>query len=180
LLIGQEPDFVDRKQLARIVEAVRGFRTRWDSFLREWEKEVEPPWYIGMTELAHYVVDCQSQGTTSEFPALFSTIEEVLQNPDRDMESLIAIGLFEDIQNIGSHREFGAAPFRERLGARSLQIWDEVDEHAKRVAAWQQTQKPKWWQFWRRPKTFDAEKASSQAQSPELRKILEAEYRSKR
>jgi hypothetical protein len=55
-----------------------------------------------------------------------------------------------------------------------------VDEGMKRVAAWQQTQKPKWWQFWRKRRTFDAEKALSQVQSPELRKILEAEYRSKR
>jgi hypothetical protein len=49
----------------------------------------------------------------------------------------------------------------------------------KRVAAWQQTQKPKWWQFWRIRKAFDAEKALFQVQSPELRKILEAEYRRK-
>ena len=171
---------MNREQLERIVAAVPDFRTRWDSLLREWEKEGEPPWYIGMNELAHYLVDCQSQGTTSEFPTLFSTIEEVLQSSDRDIQSLIAIGLFEDMQSIASHREFGAAPFRERLGARSLQIWDEVDEGMKRVAAWQQTQKPKWWQFWRKRKTFDAEKALSQVQSPELRKILEAEYRSKR
>jgi hypothetical protein len=70
----------------------------------------------------------------------------------------IAIGLFEDIQNIASHREFGAEPFRKRLGARSLQIWDEVDEGMKRVAAWQKTQKPKWWQFWQKRKTLGAEK----------------------
>jgi hypothetical protein len=60
---------VNREQLERIVAAIPEFRTRWDSFLREWEKEAEPPWYIGMSELAHYAVACQSQGTTSDFPA---------------------------------------------------------------------------------------------------------------
>jgi hypothetical protein len=68
-----------------------------------------------MSGLAHYVVDCQLQGITSERPALFSTIEDVLQKPDHDIESLITIGLFEDLQNIASHREFGAAPFGNDL-----------------------------------------------------------------
>jgi hypothetical protein len=171
---------VNRDQLERIIGAVPKFRARWDSFLKEWEPDGEPPWYVGMSELAHYAVECQAQSVTSELPGLFSTIEEILQEPDADVEGLIAVGLFEDIQSIASHRQFGAAPFRERLGTRSLQIWDEVDEGMKRVAAWQQTQKPKWWQFWRKRKTFDAETALSQVQSPELRKILEAEYRSKR
>lgn len=171
---------MNRGQLERIIAAVPNFRARWDSFLKEWEPDGEPPWYVGMSELAHYVVDCHSQNLTSELPSLFSTIEDILREPEADVENLIAVGLFEDIQNIASHREFGAAPFRERLGARSLQIWDEVDEGLKRVAAWQQTQKPKWWQFWRKRKTFDAEKALLQVASPELRKILEAEYRRKR
>jgi len=170
---------VNREQLERIVDAVPKFRVCWDSFLKEWEKEGEPPWYIGMSELAHYVVDCQSQGIVSELPALFCTIEDVLQNADRDIESLITIGLFEDIQNIASHREFGAAPFRQRLGTRSLALWDEVDEGMKRVAAWQKTQKPKWWQFWRKRRRLDVRQALAQVQSPELRKIIEAEFRKK-
>lgn len=171
---------MNREQLERIIAAVPKFRFRWDSFLKEWEPDGEPPWYVGMGELAHYIVDCQSQTFTSEMPSLFSTIEDILREPDADIESLIAIGLFEDMQNIASHREFGAAPFRERLGARSLQIWDEVDAGVRRVAAWQQTQKPKWWQFWRKRKALDVERALSQVQSPELRKILESEYRRNR
>jgi hypothetical protein len=170
---------VNRDQLERIIATVPSFRSRWDSFLKEWEPEGEPPWYVGVSELAQYVVDCHSQNLTSELPNLFSTVEDVLREPDADIESLIAIGLFEDIQNIASHREFGTTPFRERLGARSLQIWDEVDEGMKRVQAWQLTQKPRWWQFWRKRKIFDPEKALSQVQSPELKKILEAEFRSK-
>lgn len=148
--------------------------------MSEWKSEDQPPWYIGMNELAHYVIDCQSQGSTSELPTLFSTLEDILQNPDCDIESLIAIGLFEDMQNIATHRELGAAPFRQWLGTRGLALWDEVDAGVKRVAAWQEAQKPKWWQFWRKRGGFELEKALSQVQSPELRKILESEYRRKR
>jgi hypothetical protein len=31
------------EQLERIVDAVPNFRTCWDSFLKEWGKEGEPP-----------------------------------------------------------------------------------------------------------------------------------------
>lgn len=171
---------MDREQLERIVTSVPKFRSRWDSFLSEWEPDGEPPWYIGMNQLAHYVVDCQSQNSTSELPNLFATIEDILQQPDPEIDSLITIGLFEDIQNIASHREFGPVPFREQLGPRSLRVWDEVDAFMNRVAAWQEKQRPKWWQFWRKRKTLDVEKALAQVQSPELRKIMESEYRRKR
>ena len=74
---------------------------------------------------------------TVEFGNSFSTVEALLQNSDPEIENLIAVGLFEDIQNIASHRDFGAVPFRQLLGLRSLVVWDEVDACIKRVAAWQ-------------------------------------------
>jgi len=87
------------------------------------------------------------------------------------------VGLFEDIQNIASHRDFGATPFRQLLGPRSLVVWDEVDAHMKRVAAWGARNKPRWWQFWRRRRAFDAKQALEQVENPELKKIIEANYR---
>ena len=170
---------MNHEQLTRIIDTVPGFRAKWDSFLLEWQDEDELPWYIGMSELAHYVVDCQSHGTISEFSALFSTIEDLLQNPDPDIEGLITIGLFEDIQSIATHREFGSTPFRLRLGPLSLQRWDQVDEGLKRIIAQQKTQKPKWWQFWRKREGFDVEQALAAVQNPELRKIIETEFRKK-
>ena len=129
-----------------------------------------------MSELAHYVVDSYAQGVTVEFPQLFRTIEELLQNPDPELENLITVGLFEDIQNIASHRDFGAAPFRALLGLRSLAAWDEIDADMKKVAAWTAKNEPRWWQFWRR-RTFNAEKALTQVESPVLKKIIESNYR---
>jgi hypothetical protein len=55
--------------------------------------------------------------------------------------------------------------------------WDEVDAGAKRIAAWAASNRPKWWQFWRRREAFNAERALEQVESPELRKIIESEYR---
>lgn len=100
-----------------------------------------------MRELAHSVVDSYAAGPTTELANLFGTIENVLQNTDPDLEALISIGLFEDMQNIASHRESGSAPFRELLGKRSLVLWDRVDEGMPKVAEWTEKQKPRWWHF---------------------------------
>ena len=167
----------NREQIERLVAAAPNFRNRWEGFLKESEGEEVPPWFIGMSELAHYVVESYAKGITVEFPNLFSTVEALLQNSDPEIENLIAVGLFEDIQNIASHRDFGAAPFRQLLGPRSLVVWDEVDADMKRVAAWVARNKPRWWQFLRRRHALDAKQALEQVENPELKKIIEANYR---
>ena len=167
----------NREQIEQLVAAAPNFRNRWEGFLEKWEGEEVPPWFVGVGELAHYVVESYAQGVTVEFPNFFSTVEVLLQNPDPEIENLIAVGLFEDIQNIASHRDFGVAPFRRLLGPRSLVLWDEVDAGMKRVAAWEARNKPRWWQFWRRRRVFDAKRALEQVENPELKKIIEANYR---
>lgn len=170
---------MDRDQLERIVAAVPGFRPTWDAFLKEWETEGEPGWYIGMTELAHYVVDSYSHGSYSELSELFSTVESVLENPDPEVDSLIAIGLFEDMQNSVSRREFGSVPIRQLLGPRGVKVWDEVDAGVKRVAESEKKQQPKWWQFWKKRRVVDIEKAIREVENPDLKKLLEADFRKK-
>jgi hypothetical protein len=168
---------VNQQDVEKIVSAAPGFRKRWDEFLEEWKAERPLPWYLAMSELAHYIVDNYAHGATNEFRELFATVESLLNDSDPELENLIAVGLFEDIQNVASHRSFGAVPFRQWLGPRSLVVWDQVDAFTLRVAAWTAEQKPRWWQFWRRRSGFDAAKALSQVKNPELRKIIEADFR---
>jgi hypothetical protein len=170
---------VNRQDVENIVATVPGFRKSFQTFLEQWEPEGPLPWYLAMSELAHYVVESYRRGIMDEFPDLFATIETLLCKSERELENLIVVGLFEDIQNVASHRDFGARPFRQWLGPRSSVVWDEVDAFTRRVAAWTAQQKPRWWQFWRRCSGFDSTKALRQVESPELRKIIEAEYRKK-
>jgi len=102
-----------------IIAAVREFRPRWHEFLSDWRAE-EIPWYLAMGELAHYVVEAYQRGNTGQFTDLFSAVESVLQNPDREIKNLVWVGLFENMQNVASHRAFGSPVFRNWLGPQSL------------------------------------------------------------
>jgi hypothetical protein len=163
-------------QVEAIIGAAPNFRARWEKFLEEWKSEERFPWYVGFGELAYYIVESYELGKTDEFSHFFETIEDTLQNADPELQNLIAVGLFEDIQNVSSHRDFGAAPFRRWLGPRSGALWDQIDEGSRQLAAWSAKNKPKWWQFWRR-RAFDAKPALERVENPELRKILESNYR---
>jgi hypothetical protein len=163
---------VKREDVERIIASVPGFQAQWQVFLKEWEKETSPPWYLGMGELAHYLVENYAQRATAEFAELFVSVEALLHKPDPELENLITVGLLEDIQNVASHRDFGAAPFREWLGPRSLVVWDEINAYMKRVSDWAAKQEP-------RREAFDAEKALSQVENPQLKKIIESMYRKK-
>jgi hypothetical protein len=55
-------------------------------------------------------------------------------------------------------------------------LWDEIAAYMIEVGGWTAKNQPRWWQFWRR-RTFDPGKALAQVESPELKKIIEAEYR---
>jgi hypothetical protein len=165
-----------QEDIETIIATVPGFHPSWERFLKQYAGEKSPMWYTGMSELAHYVVESYARGTTTEFSNLSAAIERLLQIPDSDVEILITIGLFEDIQSIASHRDFGFGVFRSWLGPQSLIAWDEVDAGMQRVAAWEWQNRRRWWQFWRR-KPFDARKALQQLESPELRKIVESTFR---
>ena len=161
-----------QEDVEKIIAAVPGFQTQWQEFLKEWEKETSPPWYLGMGDLAHYIVEKYAEGTTTEFPDLFASVEALLHKPDPELKNLITVGLLEDIQNVASHRDFGAAPFLQWLGPRSLVVWNEINAYMKRVSDWAAKQDPG-------RDAFDAGKALLQVENPQLKKIIESMYRKK-
>lgn len=171
---------VDKESFAPIIAAVPGFSDRWSEFVRESEEEESIPWYTGMAALARYIVDSHASNSTSEFPEFFRSVEAALQIGDEELSGLLAIGLFEDIQTIASHRPFGYSAFERWLGPTSLATWREVEAGMRRVAQWAvKHYRQHWWQLWR-PKPFDAGKALSQVENPALREIIETMYAKKR
>jgi hypothetical protein len=165
-----------RDTFESIIAVLPDFQPRWQSFQAERQGQ-ETPWYLAMGELAHYIVKSYERGDTTRFEDLFSAVEAVLQNNDTEVQNLVHVGLFKAIQNISSHRTFGATVFLQWLGPRSAVVWNEADIGMQKVAAWASRQKPPWWNFWRRRRSFDPDTALSQVENPELRKIIEQMYR---
>lgn len=160
-----------RERLQSLVSAVPGFRESWEKFLQRYENE-PPPWYLAIGELAHYVVTQYACDRTSEFADLFAAVEELLNTPDPEVKSLISVGLFEDIQNICSHRGFNAEVFCAWLGPRSFAVWQEVAAFWDRVAVWMRDQP--------RESSFDPERVLSRVENPELKKLIESMYRARK
>ena len=165
-----------REAIETIIRAVPGFRPRWEAFSIKWANE-ETPWFLAMGDLASYVVESYERGDLAEFRDLFSAVETGLLSGDESLKELLAIGLFEDLQNVASHHTCGPSVFSQWLGERSLAVWDQVDAGMQRVAAWSASQAPQWWQFWRRRRTFDAGAALPAVENPELRRIVEQMFR---
>src|SRR5215472_8625911 len=94
-----------REAFETIIATVPDFQPRYQKFLVDWQGE-DIPWYLAMGELAHYIVEAYEQGDTAQYQELFSAVERVLTNGDSEVQSLIWVGLLEDIQNIASHRNF--------------------------------------------------------------------------
>jgi hypothetical protein len=161
-------------KLKGILAAVPGFTDRWTAFMDAWSNEPPLPLYVGMSELAHYVVDRLERGETTEFPQLFAEVEHLMKSGDAETQNVIVAGLFEDIQNIASHRMSSFDVFFQWLGPTSAVAWKEIDEGmqhvAQRAAARRIVSDV--------PPEVDVEDMLDKVANPELRKIIEAMYRS--
>lgn len=153
-------------------------------FREEWaSEEGPPPWYIAMGELAYHLVESYERGATEAFPQLFEAIEELLETVDSEVDQLIAVGLFEALQTISSHRSFSSAVFEQWLGPRSRRAWNESDAGMGEVEAWlNRTYRRHWWQFWR-PRYPGAKFTAKQLDSienPKLKRLIEVDVRRRR
>lgn len=160
-----------------LVKLVPGFQSEWREFLDEWQHEPDIPFYVGMGQLAHYLVESFERGDISELGPFFAGVEKALRGAGRPFENLIAVGLFEDIQNIASHRNFSGEVFIAWLGPESCRLWRETNVAMQRVAQWAvRHYRNHWWQFWR-PRRVDLHQILSRVENPELRKMIESNYR---
>jgi hypothetical protein len=123
-----------REAFETIIATVPDFQPRYQKFLADWQGE-DPPWYLAMGELAHYIVESY-EDNTAQYQELCFGVEHVLKQGDSEIQNLIWVGLLENIQNIASHRSFGPEVFRGWLGPQSLVARDEVNRGMQKVAEW--------------------------------------------
>ena len=97
--------------------------------------------YALMREIARDVIEADDHVWVS---AVFDHAEQRFVSGDDDAMTLLGFGLFEDIQNIASHRASPATAdgVRAMLHPRSQAVWDEVNSFWFAVAAESETAPP--------------------------------------
>ncbi len=103
-----------------------GIEGRWRDHLAYWEGEDRGE-YIDVSVVVHYIVDSYAVGRTDFFPALFRKAESILESGDPKQQEVLVIGLFEDVQTVASHSDFGWKVFEKWLGPRSLAAWRQIE-----------------------------------------------------
>lgn len=109
-----------------LLKACPGFEPAWAEHLKWWG-DGKRGIYNDSAELATYLVLSYERGDTSEFKALFDTIERILRDGDEEARGTAAVGVLESVQVQASHYAFGPSVFLEWLGPLSRQAWDESE-----------------------------------------------------
>ena len=110
-----------------------------------------------MEHFARFVVEKYESGEREALTPAFSIMEVGLVEGDPGVRDEIVVGFLEGLQNIASHRPYGAVVFREYLGERSREAWEELnvtwqDKHSLAEVVADETGaslRPPWWPFWR-------------------------------
>lgn len=134
-----------------------------------------------MTELASHVVDRFESGNDAEISPAFELAERLITGASETERHAAIVGFLETVQNVASHRTFGAAAFERFLGPVSQTAWIELIEMwkgkstlAEVVAAETGASlRPPWWQFWRRQKRRTPRELLNTVENEELKKIIE-------
>lgn len=134
-----------------------------------------------MTELGSRTVAWFDAGRIEEVRSAFGLTELLIESGSEGERRAAIVGFLETVQNVGSHREHGAAVFEQFLGPISRTAWAELNQLwkgktslAEVIAAETGARlTPRWWQFWRKRERRSPTELLDAVQDPELRKIIE-------
>lgn len=113
--------------LSTLVQSFPDFLPRWREHIAYWGGEPAGA-YNDMSEFARFVIeDLYDQDRRDEVKRVFQVFDGLLDGSDEETTGLIAVGFFESLQNIASWKPYGYRAFEEFLGARSMQLWREIE-----------------------------------------------------
>ena len=102
-------------------------RDRFYNYLKsEYQPGEERLLYLDIGEVSRHITIDYKKGETTYFSSFFEKVEEILQNCDDQVETLIAVGLFEDIQNILGKEINYYSGFNDWLKPISKSKWDSL------------------------------------------------------
>jgi hypothetical protein len=116
-----------RQLTQALLAASPSIATKWADHLADWAPE-QPPVYMDAMIFSHHLVDLVESSQTSELPAVFRAVEELMRTGDPGVRYLVTYGLIEGIQNVAANRHGYSFErrFREWLLPATETAWDEV------------------------------------------------------
>jgi hypothetical protein len=170
-----------------LLQACPTFRDRWELFLADWGEE-EPEKYTSAGEFALYIMDLYDTGNEEELSAAFEAIESLMRDGDAEVKNIAAVGILEDLQNLGSHREHGYVVFESWLGRQSEEAWRDLERVWDGKSSLAQVVRaelgmkssPPWWMFWRRWSRAESVPDPRDIENPTLRRLTEQLLRHER
>jgi hypothetical protein len=134
-----------------------------------------------MERFARFIISLYEAEKRDELKPAFAIMEDGLASGDTAIQDAVVLGFFEALQNVASHRPYGAGVFRGYLAMKSGQAWEELN------AAWEGKStlaevvahergvslKTPWWRFLRRFRRRSPAEMLEQVENPELRAIIE-------
>jgi hypothetical protein len=92
--------------------------------------------FDAMAALAFYIVEQIASGNEKKADRVLKEVEDCLGDADAETSKLLSVGLIEDLGNIASHPDTAVSPqqIRDRLGPRTLEVWEIVDAFWQEVA----------------------------------------------
>jgi hypothetical protein len=86
--------------------------------------------YVQVGAFAQHLIDCLKEGHSTEFPAVFAAVDQLLVEDDSGARYLVEHGLIESIQNVAANQGDWAfaARFREWPGPHATIAWDRLHD----------------------------------------------------
>ena len=118
---------IDEKKAVEILRSeCTEIAPRWKDHIEFWGDD-EAGFYNDAAVCAHYVVDQHKKNRVSDFPCIFNAVENIINIGTEEARGVIIVGFLEAIQNIASHKDYGATVFEKWLGITSRQAWVELN-----------------------------------------------------
>lgn len=140
-----------------LLRACPAAQPKWDEHLAQWQGE-DAGAFNDVSVFAHHMVDSHLRGDMSECPALFATIEHIVENGDLEAKELAMFGVLEDIQTLSANQGLEFHSFARWLGPNSRTAWAHIEALWRAgggsLAGVIQVERGrrhhrKWWEFWK-------------------------------
>ena len=109
--------------LPRLLSACPSFQSRWNEYVQD--ETYEPNQiYIDVGEFARHLMTLLQAGKVEEFPAVFTAVEHLLEQGNKEARNAITTGLLEDLYFETEYAGVSLREWRKYFGPRATKAWE--------------------------------------------------------